>query len=134
MGLAWLANHHGDVAAERRELALLVAAEPAETAALGRLAELAERDGQTAQAAELVRQKTETERVLARYRKLHDRKQPLRDAKELARLSEQLGRRFEARAFLTIAVADDPGRKDLRQHLQELIAKPAPAGEHERRS
>ena len=68
------------------------------------------------------------------YRKLHDRKQPIRDAKELARLSEQLGRRFEARAFLTIAVADDPGRKDLRQHLQELIAKPGPVGQLERRS
>ena len=131
---AWLASHHGDVAAERRELAMLIAADPADTVALGRLALLAERDGQVAQAGEFVRQKAAVEQMLARYRKLHDRKQPIRDARELARLSEQLGRRFEARAFLTIAVADNPDRTDLRQHLEELTAKPAPAGEPQRRS
>ena len=122
---AWLASHHGDVAAEQRELSMLIAADPADTVALGRLAELAKRSGQTTQFAEFMRQKAEVEQMLARYRKLHDRKQPIRDAKELARLSEQLGLRFAARGFLTIAVAGDPGREDLRQQLKTLIAKPA---------
>ena len=104
---AWLAAHQGDVATERRELELLVAADPADVTALGRLAELAEKEGQPARAAELRRKKAEIDRLLARYLELHDRKQPFRDAAELARLAEQLGRRFEARVFLTIA---HPGR------------------------
>jgi enediyne biosynthesis protein E4 len=131
---AWLARRHGDVTGERRELAMLIAADPADTKALGRLAELAKGDGQAAQAGELLRQKAEVEQMLARYRKLHERRQPIRDAKELARLSEKIGRRFEARAYLTIALEDDPDREDLRQHLRELIAKPAASGERERRS
>ncbi len=45
---AWLAAKQGDVAAERRELELLVEADPADLTALDRLAELAEKDGQPA--------------------------------------------------------------------------------------
>jgi len=67
----------------------------------------------------------ETDRLLARYRELHDRNQPFRDAVELARLAEQLGRRFEARAFLTIAILEDPAREDLRHDLERLRATPA---------
>jgi enediyne biosynthesis protein E4 len=116
---AWLAKRQGDVATERRELAMSIAADPADVKSLARLAELAERDRQADRAAELVRMKAEIEQSLARYRKLYDRKQPLRDARELARLAEQLGHRFVARAFLTIAVSDDPARADLRQQLHD---------------
>ena len=56
----------------------------------------------------------------ARYLKLHDRKQPIRDAVELARLAEQLGRRFEARVFLSIAISEDPDCADLRRELDRL--------------
>ena len=35
----------------------------------------------------------------------------MRDAEEMARLAEQLGRRFEARVFLTLAVAKSPSAK-----------------------
>jgi hypothetical protein len=38
----------------------------------------------------------------------------------MAYLAEQLGRRFEARAYLTLAIAADPDREDLRRHLTRL--------------
>ena len=55
--------------------------------------------------------------IRARYQKLNERKQPIRDAQEMARLAGQLGREFEARAFLTIAIAEDPDRADLKSAL-----------------
>jgi hypothetical protein len=117
---AWLAAHRGDVATERRELELWAAADPAAVPALDRLAALADKDGQPARAAELRRKKTEIERARARYLSLHDRQQPIRNAVELARLAEQLGRRFEARVFLTIAISENPDRDDLRRDLARL--------------
>ena len=105
---AWIAAQQGDVAAELRELELLVDADPADTTALDRLAVLTQTAGQTALAVELRRKKEDVDRWRTRYLKLHDRKQPIRDAVELARLAEQLGRRFEARVFRAIAILDDP--------------------------
>jgi enediyne biosynthesis protein E4 len=122
---AWLAAQRSDVAGETRELQLLVTADPADVTALARLVELAEKDHQPDKAAEFVRKKTEIARLLARYQKLHDRNQPIRDAEELARLAEALGRPFESRAFLTIAVSEDPARTDLRERLRQLNITPA---------
>ena len=96
---AWLAAQHGDVAAETSELELLLAADPADMTALDRLAELAEKAHQPARAAELVRTKAEIARQLARYQKLNDRNQPIRDAEELARLAEALGHRSNPAFF-----------------------------------
>ncbi len=122
---AWLAAHRGDVATERRELELLLATDPADLTALGRLDELAEKESQAARAAELAGRKMEIDRLRARYLKLHDRTQPVRDAEELALLAEQLGRRFEARVFLTMAISEDPDREDLRLDLERLSARQA---------
>ena len=98
----------------------LIAADPADFVALDRLAELAVKNGQPNRAAELRRKKTEIDRLMARYQQLHARHQPSRDAAEMARLAEQLGQRFEAKAFLTVAVASDPDRDDLRRDLDRL--------------
>ena len=49
---AWFAARRGDVESERRALERLIAADPADFAALDRLAELADRDGQPDRAAE----------------------------------------------------------------------------------
>ena len=76
--------------------------------ALARLAQLAEKEGQTDRIAELLGKKREIDRLKARYEKLHKRRQPVRDAAEMAQLAEQLGRGFEARAFLTLAISEDP--------------------------
>ena len=48
--------------------------------------------------------------IKARYQKRYERNQPLRDAIEMARLAEQLGRWFEARVFLAVATVVDPDR------------------------
>jgi tetratricopeptide (TPR) repeat protein len=117
---AWLARRRGDRGAERRALERLIAVDPTDTAAFGRLAELAVRDGQPARADELRRRKLEIDRLEARYQELSRRNQPTRDAAEMAHLAEQLGRRFEARAYLTVAIAADPDRDDLRRDRDRL--------------
>ncbi len=94
--------------------------------ALDRLTQLAEKAGQPAQAAELVSKKAEVDRLRARYEKLYDRNQPIRDAEEMASLAEQLGRKFEARVFLTVALSEEPDSEEqpefdgLRQRLRRL--------------
>jgi hypothetical protein len=122
---AWLCSHRGDVEAERRALTRLVAADPADLTALDRLAQLAAKGGQPARTAALLRKKAEIERLRARYEKLYDRKQPIRDAVEMAHLAEQLGRVFEARVFLTLAISEDPDREDLRHDLGRLSQRSA---------
>ena len=110
---AWLAAKRGDRAMEQRALERLIAVDPTEFTALDRLTALAVERGQAALAASLRDQKAEIERVQARYKRLYQRNQPRRDAAEMARLAGLLGRRFEARAFKTSALALRPDRDDL---------------------
>jgi len=105
---------------ERRALEGVIAADPTDFTAWDRLAELAAQDAQTGRAAALATQKAEIHRLQARYQALDERNQPIRDAEEMGRLAEQLGQRFEARAFLTVAVAANPEREDLRRDLARL--------------
>ncbi len=126
---AWLSFQRGDVATERRELERLLAADPADPKALDRLIHLAEKDGQPARAAALHRKKAEIERLQARYATLYARNQPIRDAVEMAHLAEQLGRVFEARGFLTVAISEDPRREDLRHDLGRLTPRPTTVAE-----
>jgi thioredoxin-like negative regulator of GroEL len=118
---AWFAAQRGDDEAERSSLQSLIAADPTDFAALERLIELLVKTGQPDLAAALRRRKDEIERVQARYWKLFTRRQTRRDAPEMARLAEQLGFRFEARAFLTIALAAAPGDAGLRRDLDRLV-------------
>jgi enediyne biosynthesis protein E4 len=122
---AWLAAKRDDVATERRELERLLAEGPADLTALDldRLAQLAEKGGQPAQAAKLLHKKAEIDRIRARYEKLYDRNQPIRDAEEMAGLAEQLGREFEARVFLTVAISEEPECDDLRHSLRRLMSQ-----------
>jgi enediyne biosynthesis protein E4 len=117
---AWLAARRKDLAWERRALERVVADDPADSAALDRLAELAVREGHPARAAELQGRKTEIERIQARYTRLYQRRQPARDSAEMARLAEQLGLIFQAKAFLTVAAAVQPERDELRRELAGL--------------
>jgi enediyne biosynthesis protein E4 len=122
---AWLSAHRGDVASERRELEAPVVADPADLKALDRLAQLAEQAGEPARATELHLKHAEIQRLLARYDKLYDRTQPIRDAVEMAEIAQQLGRTFEAQVFLTLAIAADPERPDLHHTLGRLSQRPA---------
>jgi thioredoxin-like negative regulator of GroEL len=127
---AWLSAQRGDIEAERRELERVVAADPADIAALDRLGQLADQAGQRDRIATVVAKKADIERMRDRYIKLYERNQPVRDAVEMAHLAEQLGSAFEARVFLTVAIGEDPDREDLRQDLQrvakipKMVAKP----------
>jgi enediyne biosynthesis protein E4 len=121
---AWLSAQRGDIEAERRELERVVAADPADLAALDRLGQLSDQAGLRDRLAQVVGKKADIERMRERYIKLHDRNQPVRDAVEMAHLAEQLGSAFEARVFLTVAIGEDPDREDLRQDLQRVAKSP----------
>ena len=117
---AWFAARRGDADAERTSLERLIAADPADVAALDRLIELCAKNGQPDAALVLRNKKDEVARRQSRYQKLFKRNQPRRDAAEMGRLAEQLGRRFVARAFLTIALAAAPDRADIRGDLARV--------------
>jgi predicted Zn-dependent protease len=114
---AWLAARRGDARAEKQALERLLAVAPADRAALDRLAGLAREQREPGRAAVWEHRKAEVEALQSRFQELYRRNQPLRDAAELARIAGRLGRSFEARAFLTVAVAADPDRADLRAEL-----------------
>jgi enediyne biosynthesis protein E4 len=129
---AWLAAEQGDRQAERRALERRIEVAPADGVALDRLAELSTQQRQATRAAELRRQKHELEQVEARFQKLYQRNQPKRDAAEMSRLAERLGRWFEARAFAAVAVATDPEREDLRRRLEILERRATSPGDGRR--
>ncbi len=129
---AWLAAHRGDLDSEQRALERLIAVEPTEFVAFDRLVAIAEKRGKADRAGELRRKKTEIDRLLARYEKLDKRNQTIRDAGEMANLAERLGRRFEAKVLLTIAIATEPNQRHVREQLvgssQDDSSNHVPAG------
>jgi thioredoxin-like negative regulator of GroEL len=130
--VAWLAARSADPERERDALERLIAADPGDRAAYDRLAELADKRGQSLEAAELRRKRTENEQIMARYQKRYERNQPLRDAFEMARLAEQLGRWFEAGVFLTVATVVDPVRGELSALLERVEQHLRAAAEDDR--
>jgi enediyne biosynthesis protein E4 len=117
---AWLASRRGDSEREQRALERVVETDPCDFTALDRLTKLLTAKNQPERAQAMRDRRSEIERLKARYQELHDRHQPKRDASEMARLAGLLGRRFEARAYLTVAVAVDPSRADRRLELARL--------------
>ena len=120
---AWLQERQGDAQAETGTLEHWLRIEPAATAALERLAELAQRAGQLARGMELRRRKAEVERSLAGYRDRLRSDRPLQTASEryeLARLAAAAGRHREARALLNWALLVDPGDRSVRELLTGL--------------
>jgi thioredoxin-like negative regulator of GroEL len=126
---AWFAARRGDAASERRALEQLIAADPGDGAALDRLAELAVAEGRLDRAAELRSQKTTLDSTKSEYKDIFMRDQSVRDAAAMGRLAERLGRFFEARAFLSLAVATKPNRDDLRAALARLDHRSTAVGE-----
>ena len=114
---AWLAAHCGDLELEQRALVRLIAVDPTDIAAVDRLVAIAEKRGNADHAGELRRRKTEIERLQGRYEKIDRRNQTIRDAGEMAKLAERLGRRFEAKVLLTIAIATEPKQHHVREQL-----------------
>jgi hypothetical protein len=46
----------------------------------------------------------------------------------MASLADQLGRKFEARVFLTVAISEEPERDELRQNLRRLMSQRSKRG------
>jgi thioredoxin-like negative regulator of GroEL len=119
---AWLAAHRREeFPHERRQLELAIAAEPSDLSSLDLLIERARQNRDTTRAARLEGQKTKINELIARYLKLFDRVQHMRDAEEMASIAHHLGREFEARVFLTLAILQDPEREDLRRQLSQRV-------------
>ena len=125
---AWLAAFRGDLAAERAALERLVVVDSADLAALERLEAIAEKEGKADRAGEYRRRKSEIGQLQARYEKLYQRNQTMRDARELASLAEQLSRPFEANVFRAIAVATvaDSERHDPLVRSSQNVQVPHP--------
>jgi tetratricopeptide (TPR) repeat protein len=129
---AWVARQEGDHRTEERELERVVKADPTDLSAVARLAEFAEKASNPERARELRRRSDEIAALQIRYQRLYERNQPIRDAVEMAQLAMSLGLRFEAKALLTIAVAENPDRNDLRDELHRLSRPPAVGSAAER--
>ena len=120
---AWLAVQRHEPAAERSALVQLIAVEPGNTQALDRLAALAIQDGQADRAATFRRRQEEILRDKERYRRfmIEDRSTIPRDElHERAGLAERLGRWYEAREWLSLALERDPGDRLAHEALDRL--------------
>ena len=108
---AWFVRQRSDDLAERRALEQL-AQGPGRTGALGRLAELVRRAGETEAAAALRQRKDELDAAFDRYSRLYRDDRLVDHLPELASLAERLGRVFEARSFWEVVAAKDPTNPD----------------------
>ena len=120
---AWLAASRNDTHAESNALEQLIAVDPGNTQGLDRLASLAIGAGQVDRAAAFRRRQEAANRDKERYRQLliKDRTSISRDElHERASLAERLGREFEARGWLTLALEHDAGDTLARDALDRL--------------
>src|SRR5262249_4288355 len=99
----WLAARTGSDETERGAVSALLAEEPGNTAGWDRLAELAVRGAQNAEAATFRMKKAGFHALRERYAGLIKRDDRVRHASELAGLAKQLGRSVEARGWMLIA-------------------------------
>ena len=116
---AWLAGRREDRVSERRALdgwsrPIQAIPPPSSTRRVGECTQPGRRCHPIATAKDRGRGSSR------RFLELHKRYQPARDAAEMAALAQRLGRRFEARAFMTLAVWVNPDRDDLRRNLAKF--------------
>ena len=105
---ASMAARRGERHVEREALEALVSLDPTDTAAIDRLAALAAQDGEQDRARELRDRKAMINAATERFRGLISQPDLSIHAVELARNAEQIGRRFDARAWWTLAARRNP--------------------------
>ncbi len=121
---AWLAARDGDREAERSALEAILALEPADDAALERLADLAAQAGEPGKVAELRRRKAAMDAAREHYKRLINRPEMPPHAVELARTAEAIGRWFDARTWWALAARRDPSLADeARAAIARLAAR-----------
>jgi tetratricopeptide (TPR) repeat protein len=99
---SWIAARTDNDDLERQALEALVVAEPENTGAWNRLAELALKAGRCSQAETLRTKKSEMDVLRERYASLTKRDDRAEHADELAQMAATLGRRIEARGWSLI--------------------------------
>jgi tetratricopeptide (TPR) repeat protein len=121
---AWLAARDGDRGAERSALEAILAPEPANDAALERLADLAVQAGEQVKVAELRRRKAAVDAARDHYRQLITEPETAPKAAELAQTAEAIGRWFDAGAWWALAARRDPATAEQsRAAIARLAAK-----------
>jgi enediyne biosynthesis protein E4 len=132
---AWLAARDGDRESERSALEAILALEPADDAALERLADLAAQDGESAKVAELRRRKAAMDAAREHYKRLINLPEMTPHAAELARAAESFGRRFEAETWWALAARRDRSVADeANAAISRLAAKDEAARPSDRRT
>ena len=126
---AWLAARIGDERLERTSLEELLELEPADTAALDRLTDIAARKGDLKTVAELRQRKANIDAIRERYRALTNLTDLSPKAVELARAAEGLGRRFDARAWWRLAASLDPTAESEAEAALKRLKPEEPATE-----
>ena len=109
---AWLAAREGDREAERWAFDATLPLEPANTAALEGLADLAAAAGETEKVAALRRRKAAMDAARDEYKRLIDLPDLASHAAELARAAEVIGLWFDARIWWTLAARRDSSLAD----------------------
>ncbi|MFI5457798.1 MAG: FG-GAP-like repeat-containing protein [Isosphaerales bacterium] len=122
---AWLAASQGDRQGERLASEQSIALNPADTAALERLAALEHAAGRGDQAVRLRQAIRAIDEVRKQYVKLLVSASPETHAAELARLAERLGRRFDAARWTALAATSPTRGAD--QPRTTATVNPAPA-------
>ncbi|AGA31254.1 CRTAC1 family protein [Singulisphaera acidiphila] len=122
---AWLAAQGNDNTAERAALDELVALDPSDLTALERLAELVHQAGDLERAARLRTTKTRLDSAKFRYQTHLKNGDLATRPLEMYQLADELGRRFERMALLTLAGRKAPADPAVRKALA-LPASPGP--------
>ena len=120
---SWLARFLGSNEDERRTLERLLEVEPQNPEVIERLGTLAAQAGDTGLADGLRRRKGRVDEALDQYRTRISSPvafSTVADRVEMARLAEQAGRRFDARAWCTLAARLDPQAPELKPILARL--------------
>jgi enediyne biosynthesis protein E4 len=123
---AWLAARSGDREIERSILDDLVRLEPADTAVIERLADLAAQNGEADRIKELRRRKSDLEKATEDYKQIVNGPDLVARAAELARSAEAIGRRYDAKTWWRIAVRRDPSLESEAASAQARLTKAEP--------
>ncbi len=116
---AWFAARAGDLDRERRAYEGILAREPGNLRALGRLADLALAAGEAGKAAQLRTLRAELTPAGYKYQNLIQ-KHDSENLPETARLAEKLGRVFEAHSLWSTVATRNPKNQEAREAMARL--------------
>jgi tetratricopeptide (TPR) repeat protein len=117
---AWMAVRLGKPEQARSALSELLKRQPGDAQALAQLTEMALRDGQNEQAAQLRRRKMDVDRAMDEYRKILTAQAPSSGFDHLGQVAESLGRWFEATGWWSLALRDPEHADQARVALARL--------------